>query len=81
MRRGGKSAHVVADFSRNDACTKFANSRNGGQQLDGGAKGLDALAHLPIDLGNSGVDGVDLLKMQPQQKAVVLHDPAAQCLA
>ena len=81
MRCGGKSAHVVADFSRNNACSKFANSRNGGQQLDGDAKGLDAFVHFAIDLGNSGVDGVDLLKMQPQQKAVVLHDPAAQRLA
>ena len=49
-------------------------------------KGLDAFVHFPIDLGNidlgdGGVDGVDLLKMQPQQKAMVLHDPAAQRLA
>ena len=78
MRRGGKSAHVVADLGRDDACTKLTDPRNGGQQLDGGAKGLDALVHFAIDLGNSGVDGIDLLKVQPQQKAVVLHDPAAQ---
>ena len=81
MRRGGKSAHVVADFGHNDAGTQFADSRDGGQQFDGDAKGLDAFAHLSIDLGNSGVDGIDLLKMQPQQKAMVLHDPAAQRLA
>lgn len=78
MRCGGKSAHIVADFGRNDAGTQFADSRNGGQQLDGDAKGLDAFVHFTIDLGNSGVDGIDLLKMQPQQKAVVLQDPTAQ---
>jgi hypothetical protein len=37
-----------------------------------------AFVHFPINLGNSGADCIDLLKMQPQQKVVVLHDPAAQ---
>ena len=45
-----------------------------GEQLDGDAKGLDALIHFPINLGDSSVDGVDLLKMQPRRKTVVLHD-------
>ena len=55
MRRGGKSAHVVADLGRNDTCAKFADPRNGGQQVDDGAKGLDALVHFAIDLGAMAV--------------------------
>ena len=56
MRRGGKLAHVVADFGHNDAGTQFAESRNVGQRRDGDAKGLDAFVQSPIDL--SGADGI-----------------------
>ena len=80
MCRRGKSAHVSADFGGNDSCTEFADSRNGDQQFDGDAKGGNTSFHLAIDLAKSGINGVDLLKVQPQQEAVVRHDPAAQRL-
>jgi hypothetical protein len=79
-RRRGKSAHVSADFGANDSCTEFADSRNRSQQFDGDAKGGNTSFHLAIDLAKSGINGIDLLKVQPQQEAVVRHDPATQRL-
>jgi hypothetical protein len=52
-----------------------------GQECNRGAKGLDIGVDLLIDLPDRRIKGVDLLEMQPQQKAVVPGDVAAQrCL-
>src|SRR5438552_562582 len=68
MRCGGKSAHVDAEFGGNHLCAEFTDSRDGCQQFDGSAKGFHARVRLPVNLADDGVEGIDLLKMQPQQE-------------
>jgi hypothetical protein len=36
------------------------------------------VVHLPVDLGNSGVERIDLTQMQPQQEAVPFGDAPLQ---
>src|SRR5215469_2117018 len=60
---------------------QFVDPGNGGQELNGGAKGLDLSVDLLIDGVDRRVDGVDLLQMQAQQKAVMPGDTAAQRFA
>jgi len=60
---------------------RLMDAGNGGQEVDGGAKGLDLSVDLLIDGGDRHVDGVDLLQMQAQQKAVMPGDAAAQRFA
>src|SRR6516225_2911154 len=38
---GRKAAHVAADFGEDDASAQFVDAGDGGQEEDGGAKGLD----------------------------------------
>ena len=64
------SAAMMRARSLIPGIVQTTSRKNGGQQLDGGAKGLNALVHFAIDLGNGDADGIDLLKVQPQQKAV-----------
>ena len=81
MPGGRKAAHVAADFGQDDASAQFVDAGNGGQEADGGAKGLDIGVDLLIDLINRRIDGVDLLQMQLQQEAVVPgHATAQGCL-
>jgi hypothetical protein len=47
---GRKAAHVAADFGQDDASAQFVDAGNGGQEADGGAKGLDTGVDLLIDL-------------------------------
>jgi len=78
---GREAAHVAADLGKDDASAQFVDPRNGGQQVDGGAKGLDLSVDLLIDGADRRVDGVDLLQMQAQQKAVMPGEAAAQRFA
>src|SRR6516164_4050118 len=50
---GREAAHVAAALGKDDASAQFVDAGNGGQQVDGGAKGLDMSVNLLID----GVDG------------------------
>ena len=61
---GGEAAHIQADLGHDGAGAQVADTGNRRQQIDGGAKGLDIGVHLPIDLGDGGVEDIDLLKMQ-----------------
>jgi hypothetical protein len=81
MPLGREAAHVVADLGDDDPGAEVTDPRDRGQDGDRRAKGLDIGVDLPIDLGNRRVDGIDLLQVQLQQKAVVLGHPAAQRLA
>jgi hypothetical protein len=81
MRRGGKSAHVGADFGENHLGVELADARAGDQQFDAGAKGRDALIDRAVNLTDGGIKGINLLEMLPQEKAVMRHDPAAQGFA
>ena len=81
MPGGREAAHVAADFGKDDTSAQFVDPGNGGQQVDGGAKGLDVSVDLSIDVADRRVDGVDLLQMEAQQKAVMPGDAAAQRFA
>src|SRR5215469_915868 len=79
---GGREAcHVAADFGEDDASAQLVDTGNGSQQVDGGTKGLDLSVDLLIDGVDRGIDGVDLLQMQAQQKTMMPGDTAAQRLA
>jgi hypothetical protein len=81
MCGGRQPAHVMADLGQDDAGTQLADAGDRGQECNRGAKGLDIGVDLLIDLLDRRIKGVDLLEMQPQQKAVVPGDVAAQrCL-
>src|SRR6202030_3959881 len=55
---GRQAADVAADFGQDDASAQFVDAGNGGQETDGGAKGLDIGVDLLIDLIDRRVDGV-----------------------
>ena len=78
MAGGGEARHVEADLGHDDAGRELADAGDGAQQRDGLAKGLEAVAHLRVDGGDGGVDGVDLAEMEAQQQALVGGHPAAQ---
>src|SRR5215471_18300614 len=76
---GRETAHVAADLGEDDASAQFVDAGNGGQELDGGAKGLEIGVDLLIDPIDRRVDGIDLLHMQLQQEAVMpRHATAAR---
>ena len=52
--------------------------REGAYLFDGGTKGRNASLHLPVDVGNGCIDGIDLTEMQAQQKAVAIRDTPAK---
>ncbi len=61
-----EAAHVGADLSEKDAGRQFSDSGNAGQDRDQVAKGREVGLDLLIDLGDGPVQGIDLLKMEPQ---------------
>jgi hypothetical protein len=75
------SQSLRANFGGNDPRAQIAYSRDGEHQFDSGAKGLNARVHLPIKGADGQLEGIDLLKMQLQQKPMMRHDPAVQRLA
>src|SRR5215469_10109094 len=75
---GREAAHAAADLGTDDTSAQFVDAGNGDQEVDGGAKGLDLSVDLLIDGGDRHVDGVDLLQMDAQQKAVMPGDAPAQ---
>ena len=81
MTLGGEAAHVGADLGDDDARAQVADPRDGGQQPDRDAKGFDVVVHLLVDPGDGGVQGIDLLEMQAQQKAMMPRHPATQRFA
>ena len=81
MPSGREAAHVAANLGKDDASAQFVDPGDGGQQVDGRAKGLDMSVNLLIDGVDRCVDGVDLLQLQAQQEAVMPRDAAAQRLA
>ena len=78
MSGGREPAHVMADFGQDDAGTQLVDAGDRGQERYRGAKGFDIGVDLPIDLVDRRIKGVDLLKMQPQQEAVMPGNPAPQ---
>ena len=50
---------------------EVADAGDRAQQPDRGAKGLELALHLPVDLGDRGLERLDLAQMQAQQEAMV----------
>src|SRR5258705_8286923 len=65
MTFGREAVHVDADLGNDDLSAEIADAGDGAQDLDRGAKGLDMGVDLLIDLTDSGVDRIDMLKEQP----------------
>ena len=76
----GKAAHVGADLGEDLHRSKGLDARRRTHLLDGGAKGPNADLHLPVDLGNRGIEYVDLVEVKPQQEAMVPCHAATQGL-
>ena len=68
MPGGREAAHIAADFGEDNASAQFVDAGNGGQEVDGGAKGLDIGVDLLIDLFDRRVDYVDLLECSRNRK-------------
>ena len=68
MTAGGKAAHVEADLGKNCLRSQEFDAWDGAYLLDGGAKGRNGGLHLPVDLGDGCIDGINLTEMQAQQK-------------
>ena len=71
MARCRKPAHIGSDLGKKDTSRQFANTWHAGQNRDQRAKGCEVGLDLLVDLGDSPVQRIDLLKMQPQEKAVM----------
>ena len=67
MPLGGEAAHVDADLGGDHRCAELADAGNSAQELDAGAKGLEAIIHLPIDLDDGGIEGIDLLEVEASE--------------
>src|SRR5215510_13652912 len=75
---GGIAAHVNADLRKNCLRSQGLDARDSAYLFDGGTKGGNAGLHLPVDLGDGCIDGIDLAEMQAQQEAVALRDTPAK---
>ena len=69
----------MADFGNDDFGGKGADAGDRAQDGDCLPKGLDVGVNLLVDFGNGRIDGVDLLKKQAQDKAVMLGAASTQC--
>ena len=81
MRVRGKPAHNGPDLGDDDVRAEFTDSRNGDQLFDGVAKAGKASVHLLIDLGDAGIERIDLLQMKPEQETMLPLNPALQRFA
>jgi hypothetical protein len=81
MGVGCKAAHVDTDLGEDRSRAEILDARDRDYLFDGGAKGRNAGLHLLVDIGDGGIEGVDLLEMKAQQEAMVPGHAAAQGLA
>jgi len=75
---GGEPAHVGADLGDDDLGGQVTDAGDGAQQLDRLAERVQAAVHLRVDLGQGGVERVDLAQVQPQQEPVPVGDAPGQ---
>ncbi len=76
---GRKPAHVGSDLGHDDLGRRAAYTGDRDQQFNGGTKRFEVGLDLPIDAGDRCIQGVEVVRMQPQQEAVMGRHPAAQC--
>jgi hypothetical protein len=71
MCSGGEPAHVGADLRHDDLGAQFTDPWDSTQLFDSVAKAGKPGIGLPVDLGNGGIERIDLLQMQSKQKTMV----------
>jgi hypothetical protein len=64
MCSGGEPPHVSADLRQDDLGAQFTDPWDSAQLFDSVAKASKPGIGLPVDLGNRGIERVDLLYMQ-----------------
>src|SRR5215469_3648225 len=64
MATGGKAAHVGPDLGKDRSCCQRLDAGGGSYLFDGVAKGRNAGLHLPIELGDGCIEGIDVTEMQ-----------------
>ena len=74
----GEPLHVGADLGQDDLGAQFADPRDRAQLLDRVTKAGERGIGLPVDVGDAGIKGVDLLQMQPEQETMLALDAPAQ---
>ena len=62
MAFGREAAHVDADLGDDDLGAELADAGDRAQDCDRRAKGLDVGVDLLVNLGDGGIDGVDVLE-------------------
>ena len=77
MAGSREAAHVGADLGDDHLGAELAHPGDRGQLLDGVTKGSKTGIDLPVNLGDAGIERVDLLQMQPEQETMVPLDAPA----
>src|SRR5437899_8998535 len=80
MSRGGEAAHVGANLGNNSLCAEVADTGVGTYDVDSGTKGREVGFDLAIHRPERGIEAIDLLQMELQQKAMMTCHSSAQCL-
>src|SRR3954462_5909952 len=75
---GREAAHVDADLGDDDLRGQVTDAGDGAQQPDRLTERVEIAVHLLVDLGDGGLQGIDLTQVQAQQEAVALGDAAGQ---
>src|SRR6266436_3825179 len=86
---GWKAVHVATDLGHDGGGRQGADSGDGAQKLDQGAKGdltarplrmqaADPLIDLAVDLSDRPIQAIPLLQVQVEEKAVVVRQPPVQ---
>jgi hypothetical protein len=78
MSRGGKAAHVGANFGDDGLGAELADAGMGAHDFDGDAKGREIGFDLAVHHAERGIETIDLLQMELQQEAMMTRRPSAQ---
>jgi hypothetical protein len=74
MAGRGEAAHVGADLGDDDLPGEVTDARDGPQLMHRLAERVEIAVHLRVDLGDGGVERINLAQMQAQQEAMALGD-------
>ena len=80
MAGGWKAAHIGADLGNDNLRGQVTDARDGPQLADRVTERVKIAIHLGVDLGDGGVECIEVPQMQTQWEAVPPRDafPAAR---
>ena len=78
MAFGTEAAHIDTDLRHDHLGREAADTRNGGQHLDGCEEGSDVGVDLLVDAGDGRIQGIELIQMKSQHEAMMGRHPAMQ---